>query len=134
MILNLTQHSATPEQINSGVVDLPDPVLRQVVAELLTFDQPPRHPEIAGRAADLAMVAVETFDLLSETVVGDDGPRFVMIGGALWLMAPLARALRALGLEPVFAFSSRETVEETQPDGSVRKVAVFRHRGWVPAL
>ena len=134
MILNLTQHSATPEQINSGVVDFPDPVLRQVVAELLTFEQPPRHQDIMGRAADLAELAVETFDLLSWTVAGDDGTRRVMIGGALWLMAPLARSLRARGFEPVFAFSSRETVEETLPDGSVRKVAVFRHRGWVPAL
>lgn len=134
MILNLTQHSATPEQMGSGVVDLPDPELREVATELLTFLVPPRHQDILGRAADLAALAGEALDLLSGTVAGDDGSRRVMIGGALWLMGPLARALRARGLEPVFAFSARETEEQPQPDGSVRKVAVFRHRGWVPAL
>ena len=57
-----------------------------------------------------------------------------MIGGALWLMGPLARALRARGLDPVFAFSRREVAEEVQADGTVRKVAVFRFAGWVPVV
>ena len=57
-----------------------------------------------------------------------------MIGGALWLMAPLAAALREQGIEAVFAFSVRETEEQKQADGSVRKVAVFRHAGFVPAV
>ena len=57
-----------------------------------------------------------------------------MIGGALWLMAPLADALRRQGIEPVFAFSVREAGEQIQADGSTRKVAIFRHSGWVVAV
>jgi hypothetical protein len=49
-------------------------------------------------------------------------------------MAPLAAELRGRGIEPVFAFSVRETGEQKKPDGSVRKVAVFRHTGFVPAV
>ena len=32
-----------------------------------------------------------------------------------------------------YAHSIRESTEEVLPDGSTRKVAVFRHRGWVDA-
>ena len=41
---------------------------------------------------------------------------------------------REHGIQPVFAFSVRETEEQKQADGSVRKVAVFRHAGFVPAV
>ena len=49
-------------------------------------------------------------------------------------MGPLAAALREQGLEPVFAFTERVSVDEPQTDGSVRKTAVFKHSGWVPAI
>jgi hypothetical protein len=32
-----------------------------------------------------------------------------------------------------YAHSVRESTEEVLPDGSVKKVAVFRHRGWIDA-
>jgi hypothetical protein len=56
-----------------------------------------------------------------------------MIGGAPYLMAPLERSLRSVGVYPVYAFSVRESVEQTAPDGTVRKTNVFRHAGFVPA-
>ena len=54
-----------------------------------------------------------------------------MIGGALWLMAPLEKALRDAGVIPIYAFSERVVVEEILPGGEVRKVAIFRHKGFV---
>ena len=42
-----------------------------------------------------------------------------------------AQAAQALGVPAVYAFSVRESVEQPQPDGSVRKVNVFRHVGFV---
>ena len=54
-----------------------------------------------------------------------------MIGGAPFLLPILAEELREVGIDPLLAFSRRDTVEQTQPDGSVRKVAVFRHVGFV---
>lgn len=58
----------------------------------------------------------------------------VMIGGAPFLMGPLERALKELPYPPEwvgYAFSTRESVDEKQADGSVKKIAVFRHRGFV---
>ena len=37
------------------------------------------------------------------------------------------------GIKPLYAFSVRESVESTEPDGSVIKRNVFRHMGFVEA-
>ena len=126
IIINLTQHAASAEQQAAGVVDL-DPICRRSVAALLTFDELPSVEDIKIRATSIAQIAAIVFDQNEESVGA-------MIGGAMWLMAPLAEELRRQGIAPMFAFSKRESGEETQPDGSVRKVNVFRHTGFVPAL
>lgn len=121
-MLNLTQHSATPEQLAAGVID-PTGWAAADIRELLTFDQLPSRQEITDRArylADLARALLDSGDA-------------VMIGGAPYLMPALERELAALGLEAHYAFSVRESVEQVQPDGSVRKVNTFRHAGFVPA-
>ena len=131
MILNLTQHVATADQIAAGVMDL-DPVTRATVAALLTFDDIPTRQEIADRADDLAAIAAIGDEPTDDET---DAMRYdrVMIGGAPWLMAALEAALRVNGLTPVYAFSRRESVDISQLDGTVRKTAVFRHVGWVDA-
>ena len=131
IVVNLTQHPASAEQIAAGVVDLPSEA-RDALIALLTFASIPDAEEIRDRAHDIAELAC--FNGLG----GDDGddpfPSQAMIGGALWLMPPLAKELRLRSIEPVFAFSVRETEEKVQPDGSVKKVAIFRHAGFVQAL
>lgn len=124
-ILNLTQHQATPDQIAAGVVDLPAE-LRQRLCALLTFSAIPTADEILDSAEDIA--------LLADDYLPELGAHAGMIGGALWLMAPLSQALRLHRIDPVFAFSVRETEEQVMADGSIRKVAVFRHAGFVPAV
>jgi hypothetical protein len=129
MIVNLTQHPATPEQKEAGVFDLEGSELMQLKAAL-TFDDLPTEDEIISRAKDVAWLACS---VIGEKSVTDWGhPTHAMIGGALWLMPALAKLLLARGIEPLFAFTKRETEEQVQPDGSVRKVAVFRHAGFVP--
>ena len=82
--------------------------------------------------------ARQRFEIEQSVKVGANlsGPDLggAMIGGALWLMAPLAEELKARNIQPVFAFSLRESSEIAMPDGSVRKTLVFRHVGWIPAL
>lgn len=126
MILNLTQHSATPEQIAQGVVDLPDEARAELCA-LLTFDSLPTRDEIEERATAIADLAA----LESETEHGCCIR--AMIGGAPFLMAALEGELRANGIKPLYAFSVRQSIEQEQPDGSVRKINVFRHVGFVRA-
>ena len=131
MIVNLTQHPATPDQLAAGVVDLAGDELA-ILKDALTFGELPNEQEIRDRADFIAELAA------MNGLGGDEGdspmPDQAMIGGAMWLMAPLASALRVRSIEPLFAFSVRETEEHAQPDGSVRKVAIFRHAGFVPAV
>ena len=124
-MLNLTQHHATQEQLAAGVID-PTGEVAADIRELLTFEQIPSRDEIADRARHLADLARAVLD---RTDSGD----VVMIGGAPYLMAALERALAAHGIEACYAFSVRESVEQTQTDGSVRKVNSFRHTGFVSA-
>ena len=91
----------------------------------------PDAEEILARCEDIAELACYN------GLGGDDGddpfPEQAMVGGAPWMMAPLVAALRARAIEPVFAFSRRESAEQTMPDGSVRKINTSRHAGFAPA-
>ena len=127
MILNLTQHKSTPEQ---GCYDLQGQALADLKG-LLTFENLPTRQEIVDRAAVLAAVA-------AGSPVAYDGEEAIfataaMIGGAPFLMGPLEAALRERGITPLYAFSERVSEDAVQPDGSVRKVAVFRHKGFIEA-
>ncbi len=117
-ILNLTQHAATSDQLAAGVVE---PMNKKEVQNLLTFDKLPTAVDLDFRA--LALVAA-----------AENDPRFegaVMIGGAPFFMAPLEHMLREAGIRALYAFSQRESIDEAQADGSIKKTQVFRHAGFV---
>ena len=114
-ILNLTQHAPTNEQELAGVVQ-PE---SEDVRHLLTFDTLPSQEDIERRATGLAAIAKA------------EGATAAMIGGAPWLMGELEQALLKRGIEPLYAFTQRESVERALPDGSVQKTNVFRHVGFV---
>jgi len=124
MILNLTQHPATPEQSSAGVIDLP-PAQKLTLSAWLTVNALPTRQEIEERCADIAMLAAMAFE---------GHPAQAMIGGAPWMMRALEEALTDQGIKPVYAFSVRESAEQTQFDGTVIKVNVFKHVGFIPAL
>jgi hypothetical protein len=113
-IVNLTQHAPTPEQVEAGVGPVIDAAL-----PLLNFQRIPRADELQGRAEALATLA--------------EGEEAAMIGGAPYLMGPLEVALKAVGVKPLYAFTMRQSVEEAQPDGTVKKTQVFKHTGFVEA-
>lgn len=126
MILNLTQHAATPEQVAAGVRDVPAGHRARLTAAL-TFDAPPTVRDVLSRAAALAQLALEACHELGST------PDEAMVGGAPYLMAPLERALMDVCIQPIYSFSVRESIDQMQADGAVRKVAIFRHGGFVEA-
>jgi hypothetical protein len=130
MIINLTQHPASAEQVCAGVVDLPT-AQHSMLVQQLTVDTLPTRQEISDRCANIAALAVHN------GLAGDDAddphPQAAMIGGAPWMMRALEDALLDMGVPSVYAFSVRESVEQSQPDGSVRKINVFRHAGFVEA-
>ena len=119
-ILNLTQHAATADQIAAGVVDFPTEIHNQIRA-LITFDECPTEVDLFTRATEVARV------ILTHRPAGVSS---AMIGGAPFFMPELEKALRALGITPLYAFSKREAIDG--PDG--KKVSVFRHAGWVEGI
>jgi hypothetical protein len=127
-IINLTQHTPTADQSAAGVYNLSDPAW-EAVKDALTFADMPDKEEIRNRAeyiAQLSNMDAEDRDL--------QRPTHAMIGGAPFLMAALEKALFEAGIIPLYAFSRRESVEQAQADGTVRKVAVFRHIGFVEVV
>ena len=124
MILNLTQHTATPAQVEAGVVEPPQK-LKARIAYMLTMDAIPTWEELSERAEALGDMVFEYNDAAPEPV------RDVMIGGAPFLMAMLESALVGREFRPLYAFSRREAVDEHQADGTVVKRQVFRHLGFV---
>ena len=127
-ILNLTQHVATPEQSAAGVFE---PSNKDAIRKELTFaDIPDDDMEIYDRARRLAFTAKG--EAISAGV--KSGERYAMIGGAPFLMPVLEQLLRAKGIVPLYAFSRRESVERTLPDGSVEKINNFVHVGFVEGL
>ncbi len=120
----IDEQRCTPEQIEAGVVE-PSPEVKARIQELLTFDEPPDPAEIIRRAEEFAALAYY------EIVTAEYDSETVMIGGAPFFISALERELMFRGMDPVYAFSMRESIDQAQEDGSVRKVAVFRHLGFV---
>ena len=118
IIINLTQHNATPEQIESGVVDI-IPVSQR--SEALTFHNIPTAEDIRNRADSVVKMMPD---------VAEKGA-LVMIGGAPFFMSSLETALKNAGFRPVYAFSERKSVDVIKEDGSVVKTSVFVHKGFV---
>lgn len=139
-ILNLTQHTATPEQIEAGVVE-PTAEERAEIVQFLTFDEQPDRYDIRDRAYELASLARRVFFRVYGAMTPDEREldsqggtgSCAMIGGAPFLMRALEEELARELITPLYAFSTRESVEQVQPDGSVRKTAIFRHQGFIQA-
>lgn len=114
IVVNLTQHNATEEQQAQGIVDVSDV---QELRDALTFFGIPTKENISKRAAVIVQIAKA------------NGAKKAMIGGAPYLMSELERQLINAGIVPCYAVSDRVTIEETLPDGSVKKTSVFKHLG-----
>ena len=114
-IANVTQHNATHEQIAQGVEQQAD----DQVKTLLNFATMPTLAEIQAQAEEIA------------EIVATQGHKKAMIAGAPFFMSSLEAALKEKGIQPLYAFSVRESIEKQNEDGSVTKTNVFRHIGFV---
>lgn len=123
-ILNLTQHVATAEQIETGVVE---PADKMAIQSLLTFDEIPSSDDVFFQARELASIA---YDWRYDVGLVDQ-PLRVMIGGAPFLMAQLEAELQRLGFMPAYAFSKRVSEESIDSEGNIIKTNVFKHVGFV---
>ena len=119
-IVNLTQHNATNDQIDAGVFNVDyDHNELDYLRSLLTFDSSPAIEDMQQRADEIAKIALRT------------NAKKAMIGGAPFFMGYLETALKSVGIQPLYAFSQRVSVETTAEDGTVTKQNVFKHMGFV---
>lgn len=112
--INLTQHNAS---LGQGCMPRSGQEER-MIKKLLTFEELPSSEEVNSRAKELVQIAVNS------------GANEAMIGGASYLMELLAPALRQAGVQPVHAFTLRDSIE-TVVNGEVIKRSVFRFVGFV---
>ena len=122
MILNLTQHKVTQDQLSAGVVDMAIDN-QKLLQALLTFDDMPDENILRSRAYHIATLVKNHYQNFSHA----------MIGGAPFFMRYLESALRTVEVKPLYAFSKRITVETVQPDGQTVKTSIFKHEGFVEA-
>lgn len=118
MILNLTQHYATVEQVNAGVIE---PENKDLVKYSLDFNTIPTKTDMVWRAIELV------------NLVKKSGCTKVMIGGAPFFMSTLEAYLIDNDIQPMYAFSERISPEYVMSDGSIKKVSSFKHVGFVDA-
>lgn len=119
-IVNLTQHNATNDQIDAGVFNVDyDHNELDYLRSLLTFDSIPTIEDMQQRADEIAKIALRT------------NAKKAMIGGAPFFMGYLETALKSVGIQPLYAFSQRVSIETTAEDGTVTKQNVFKHMGFV---
>lgn len=151
IILNLTQHLATPEQKQVGVVDLPDN-MRKKVMEFLTFEAAPTTDSMEARAEAIVEICCnEAYNLFVNkygvSPCGSDSVchcitclstiperglgNKVMIGGAPYFMSTVEKCLHNEGFEYTYSFSLRKSVEKVV-GGKVIKVNEFKHIDFVP--
>ena len=125
-IVNLTQHQLTSDQLedirNRGweVQELRQRGVNYI-KEHITFDTLPNKEELERRASELA-----DFVKLITPEVG-----LAVIGGAPFFQSHLEKALKDRNITPVHAFSTRNVIEKTMEDGSVEKMSVFKHQGFI---
>lgn len=147
-VLNTTQHPASLEQKEAGVIDLPEEK-REKLSKLLTFESLPSKEEIQNRAKQISNLVLEEVACSSCSHKGAlpasigygvecgncgmDMPIQAMIGGAPFFMASLQKELLKVGVTPVYAFSIRKSVEKIV-DGETKKISVFKHLGFVETV
>lgn len=139
LLINLTQHQLTKEQFSHNGEYLAEIKFKpftdiskgsaDYVKHILNFTSLPTRDVINNKAAALADYAE---GLLSQAK--NDGDKlFALVGGAPYLMGALETALKERGIQPLYAFSQRESVETINADGSVVKTAIFKHIGYIEA-
>lgn len=117
MIFNATQHDPSPSQVGVGPAS-------PAISKLITFDEIPTRLEMIERAEGVVK------ELKAQGATHDSQ---VMIGGAPYFQSTLELVLLQNGLKPLYAFSKRVSTDAVQPDGSIKKVAIFVHEGWIPS-
>lgn len=114
MIINCTNHIATKEQLELGVVE---PYEKEEIQKLLTFD-----------SLDSVFSANERAKEIVE-IIKRSGYNHALIGGIPFFMSILENEFYRNGIIPVYAFSKRISIEKMDESGLVLKKSIFVNEG-----
>lgn len=115
-MISILAHKLTPEQVAelgsepTHIRDI-DPVLAG---------------QIANCPGDAVALGVMASDLCRRAADDDDG-RILAGSGSPAFTARLGIRAQRFNVTLVFAHSERVSIDEPQPDGSVKKTAIFKH-------
>ena len=115
-MINLTQHNSTSLQKEQGVFEPPN---KDVVKDLITFEEPPTLSELRTRAS-------KCVDLCRES-----NALHAMVAGAPYWLVVLEFYLRLHNITPLHSFSKRVVYDHENTDGSVDSVKTFIHAAWI---
>jgi len=124
-VLWCSVHEPTPEQLNSQLLSGGFDKLSDIDEELMG-----RLANSPGVVADLKKLAIDllirTQQLGYETIVQPSGSLAFQ-----HVLATVMFVHDELEVMVAYAHSERQSVDQVQEDGSVRKVSVFRHKHWI---
>lgn len=119
-ILNITQHVGTAAQEEMGLIE-PSEGDKEAIRSLITFEDLPEIQDIVRRVNSIVDILDNNYNV-----------KYVLIGGAGYLMSTLVAGLKHNGYRPVHSFSKRIVRECIDNDtGKVTKQSLFEHIGWV---
>ena len=121
MILNLTQHNATADQINAGINDIPVD-FQNTLKGLLTFPTQYTRDDLEYRSLQIHELVRDFCGTSKEVLEG------VMIGGMPSFMPVLESVLISKGIKVGYACTERKSVDK-EVDDKIIKTAVFVHAG-----
>ena len=121
MILNLTQHNATKDQQDAGIIDMPVD-FQTALKGLLTFPTQYTRADLEYRALQVHELVRDFCGTSKEVLEG------VMIGGMPSFMPVLESVLISKGIKVGYACTERKSVDK-EVDGKIIKTAVFVHAG-----
>ena len=125
IIINVTQHSVTNDQINDLENKFKEIAILNPGGDMfrnsLTFTNMPSKEELSKVAKKIAN---DAFTM---------GASYAIVAGAPYLMAHLEKEFFRLNIVPLYSFSERVSQEIKEPDGSVRKTNIFKHVGFIEA-
>ena len=113
MIVNCTNHIATKEQLEMGIVE---PKNKEKIQELLTFDDIDSIFDAGNRAKKIV------------NIIKEEGYKYALIGGIPFFMSILENEFYINDIIPVYAFSKRNSEEKIDRYGTIIKTSLFYNK------
>ena len=121
-------HQPTQQQMNELTEMGQLLFLRDIDPEMMTkiSDSPSTEEELEVLAQDFMRLTSLPFE-----VTVDKNITLVQPAGSPAFQLMLGRCMDQMQIQVMYAHSERVSVDESQPDGTVKKVSTFQHKGWI---